>query len=387
MSPPNRTGKRKSRRSSGRLGSWRHFILASASLFVLIGLALLATVWRNVNNTIGVIEQEDPRLRQTVPLGTVQATQTRALPTLAADNAPTRRPSRTSLPKPTTAADTSLPSSLQKPIIVLLIGVDKRADPIEGARSDTLILVRLNPTTHTASMLSIPRDSIVLIPNVGYAKINAAYSQGYSAPEAFYGAGTTPDAAGAALAAQTVEQWLGITVDYTAQIDFHGFENMVDILGGVLLDIPRALYDGEYPTEDYGYQRIFIPPGLQVLDGRTALIYARTRHASSDFERSQRQQQVLRGLLTQLRERGLFENAALLPQWAALLRENVRTSMPLSDLGFVQGLASIARNLDTKNIHQLSINPNDVALDGEDGSDLYWNAASLAELVQQWENP
>ena len=149
----------------------------------------------------------------------------------------------------------------------------------------------------------------------------------------------------------------------------------------------RQLYDGEYPTEDYGYQRIFIPPGLQVLDGRTALIYARTRHASSDFERSQRQQQVLRGLLTQLRERGLFENAALLPQWAALLRENVRTSMPLSDLGFVQGLASIARNLDTKNIHQLSINPNDVALDGEDGSDLYWNAASLAELVQQWENP
>lgn len=368
------------------MGSWRHFILASAGLFVLIGLALLATLWRNVDNTIAVIEQEDPRLRQTVPLGTVQATQTRAIPTLAAD-APTRQPIPTSLPEPTTAANPSLPGSLRKPITVLLIGVDKRPDPIEGARSDTLILVRLNPATHTASMLSIPRDSVVLIPNVGYAKINAAYSQGYSAPEAFYGVGTTPDAAGAALAAQTVEQWLGITVDYSAQIDFHGFENMVDILGGVLLDIPTALYDGEYPTEDYGYQRIFIAPGLQVLDGRTALIYARTRHASSDFERSQRQQQVLRGLLTQLRERGLFENAALLPQWAALLRENVRTSMPLSDLGFVQGLASIARNLDTKNIHQFSINPNDVSLDSEDGSDLYWNAASLAELVQQWENP
>lgn len=386
MSLPHRPGKRKSRRSSSQLGSWHHFILASAGLFVLIGLALLATLWRNVNNTLGVIEQEDPRLRQTVPLGTVQATQTRAIPTLAA-RTPTRQPIPTSLPEPTNAANPSLPGSLRKPITVLLIGVDKRPDPIEGARSDTLILVRLNPATHTASMLSIPRDSVVLIPNVGYAKINAAYSQGYSAPEAFYGAGTTPDAAGAALAAQTVEQWLGITVDYSAQIDFHGFENMVDILGGVLLDIPTALYDGEYPTEDYGYQRIFIAPGLQILDGRTALIYARTRHASSDFERSQRQQQVLRGLLTQLRERGLFENAALLPQWAALLRENVRTSMPLSDLGFVQDLASIARNLDTKNIHQFSINPNDVSLDSEDGSDLYWNAASLAELVQQWENP
>ena len=381
--PPRR---KKSRRSSRQLGSWRHFILATAGLLALIVIAFLANLWRNVDNTLGVIEQEDPRLRQTAPQASVQPNPTRSIPTLAASIA-TRQPIRIATPVPSIVVNNSLHTKLRQPFTVLLIGVDKRPDPIEGARSDTLILVRLDPSTNNASMLSIPRDSVVLIPNVGYAKINAAYSQGYSAPAAFYGAGTSPDAAGAALAAQTVEQWLGITVDYTAQVDFHGFENLVDILGGVLLDVPNPLYDGEYPTEDYGYQRIFIPAGLQVIDGRTALIYARTRHASSDFQRSQRQQQVLRALLTQLRERGLFENAALLPQWAELLRETVRTSMPLSDFSFVQGLASIARNLDTKNIQQFSINPDEVALDGEDGSDLYWNAASLAELVARWENP
>lgn len=383
LSPGSR--KRKSRRSANQLGSWRNFILACLGLLVLIILAFAATVWRKVDDTISVVQQEDPRLRQTVPPANPQPTRSQPVPTLAA--APDRQPTRSVTPSPQSTVESSLPTKLQQPITVLLIGVDKRSDPNEGARSDTIILVRLNPATHRASMLSIPRDSVVLIPNVGYAKINAAYSQGYAAPEAFYGAGTSPDAAGAALAAETVEQWLGIQIDYTAQIDFHGFETLVDTMGGILLDVPAPLYDGEYPTEDYGYQRIFIPPGLQVMDGRMALIYARTRHASSDFERSQRQQQVLRALVTQLRERGLFENAALLPQWAELLRENVRTTVPLSDFGFVQGLASIARSIDMQSIKQFSINPNDVALDASDGSDLYWNAASLAELVQQWENP
>lgn len=383
LSPGSR--KRKSRRSANQLGSWRNFILACLGLLVLIVLAFAATVWRKVDDTISVVQQEDPRLRQTLPPANPQPTRSQPVPTLAA--APDRQPTRSVTPSPQSTVESSLPTKLQQPITVLLIGVDKRSDPNEGARSDTIILVRLNPATHRASMLSIPRDSVVLIPNVGYAKINAAYSQGYAAPEAFYGAGTSPDAAGAALAAETVEQWLGIQIDYTAQIDFHGFETLVDTMGGILLDVPAPLYDGEYPTEDYGYQRIFIPPGLQVMDGRMALIYARTRHASSDFERSQRQQQVLRALVTQLRERGLFENAALLPQWAELLRENVRTTVPLSDFGFVQGLANIARSIDMQSIKQFSINPNDVALDASDGSDLYWNAASLAELVQQWENP
>jgi hypothetical protein len=182
-----------------------------------------------------------------------------------------------------------------------------------------------------------------------------------------------------------VEGFLGVRVDYTAQVDFQGFERLVDSVGGVVVDVPAPLLDAEYPTENYGVERIYIPQGLQLMDGRTALIYARTRHASSDFDRGRRQQQVLRALLDQVRARGLLENAGVLPRWAELLQENVRTTLPLRDLGAVAGLAQLARDLSPDRVLQLSINPDEVALDGEDGTDLYWNPVDLAALVARWE--
>jgi hypothetical protein len=116
-----------------------------------------------------------------------------------------------------------------------------------------------------------------------------------------------------------------------------------------------------------------------------ALIYARTRHGSSDFERSRRQQQVLRALLDQVRARGLLDNAALLPRWIEVVSEHVRTTLPVSDLRAAAELAALARDLDGNRILQLSINPNDVAIDREDGSDIYWNPTDLAALVARWE--
>jgi LCP family protein required for cell wall assembly len=234
-------------------------------------------------------------------------------------------------------------------------------------------------------MLSIPRDSVVQVPNLGWSKINAAYSYGFNNADAIYGAGTDKDAAGGALAAETIEQFLNIKVDYTAQVDFQGFEQLVDTLGGLVIDVQTPLLDGQYPTADYGYQRIYIPAGLQTLNGSMALVYARTRHASSDFDRSKRQQQVLRTLLEQVRARKLLENAALLPQWANVLRQNIRTTLPIRDFGFLNGLALLARDLHSDRILQLSINPNDVAIDHEDGSDIYWNAADVAALVERWQ--
>jgi polyisoprenyl-teichoic acid--peptidoglycan teichoic acid transferase len=251
-------------------------------------------------------------------------------------------------------------------------------------RSDTLIMVHLDPLGKWAAMLSIPRDSVVNIPHLGYAKVNAAYSYGFANAAAIYGAGTEPDAGGAALAAETIERFLGVSVDFTAQVDFHGFEALVNSVGGVLVDVPAPLLDAEYPTEDYGVERIYIPAGLQVMDGHTALIYARSRHASTDFDRGRRQQIVLRALLEQVRARGLLENAGTLPEWAAVLEQNVRTTLPIADLGMINGLATLARGLTSDRIVQLSINPNDVALDSEDGSDLYWNQADLDALVSRW---
>ncbi len=227
-------------------------------------------------------------------------------------------------------------------------------------------------------------NSVAQIPHIGQAKINAAYTFGYKNPEELYGKGTSPDAAGGALAAETVEKFLGVPVDYVAQVDFQGFEQLVNAIGGVTVDVPRPLLDPEYPTDNYGVERIYIPAGLQVLDGHTALVYARSRHSSSDFDRSQRQQQVLRALLNQVKGRGLLENAALLPQWADVIANNARTTLPVHDLGVLNGLATLAREIDSSRIKQTSINPDTVRVEGENGSDIYWDKADVKALVAQW---
>jgi LCP family protein required for cell wall assembly len=356
----------------------RHRWLTGAGLAILAALLIAGILWVRASQTLSTIQQADPRLRQpqNEPRPQIQPTDALLRPTGAANGVaagplvPTRPP---------------LPDTLREPFNVLLIGVDKRPDVDEGVRSDTLIVVHVDPQAKWASMLSIPRDSLVTIPHVGQSKINAAYASGYISAAAIYGDGTTPEAGGAALAAETVEGFLGVRVDYTAQVDFNGFAALVDSIGGVVVDVPRPLLDAEFPTDDYGVERIYIPAGLQTLDGRTALVYARSRHLSTDFDRSQRQQTVLRALLGQVRERGVLENVTTLPQWAEVLAQNIRTTLPIADFGTINGLAGLASQLGPDRIVQLNINPNDVAVDWDDGSSISWNQADLAALVARWQ--
>lgn len=331
------------------------------ALLAIAGLIILALVLvlRRADRAMTTIQQADPRREA-------------AAATAVAAGSPAPSPA-------------PLPNALREPVNILLIGVDKRPNPDDGVRGDTLILVHLDPQARWASMLSIPRDTVATIPRLGQAKINTAYSHGYANAAALYGAGVAPDAAGGALAAETVEQLLQVSVDYVAQVDFSGFERLVDTLGGVVIDVPAPLLDPEYPTDDYGVQRIYIPPGLQVMDGRTALIYARSRHSSNDFDRGRRQQQVLHALLAQVRARGLLDQVTLLPQWAEVLEQNIRTTLPVRDLGMLNGMATLARSLSADRIVQLTINPQDVAIDQEIGSDIYWNQADLAALVARWQ--
>jgi LCP family protein required for cell wall assembly len=359
--PPGQTARERlnARRAARRSQSLRRagLVLVGGVLLIIVAVALLL---RRADQTLQTIQQEDPR-RQPATVATAAV--------------------RAGAPAATQAP---LPNALRESVNILLVGVDKRPDPDDGVRSDTLIVVHLDPQERWASMLAIPRDSVVNVPHLGLAKINAAYAYGYANAEAIYGAGTEPDAGGGALAAETVEQFLGVKVDYVAQVDFHGFAQLVDAIGGVVIDIERPLLDAEYPTDDYGVERVYIPTGLQVLDGRSALIYARSRHASNDFDRGRRQQQVLRALLDQVRARGVLENATALPEWAEVLAQNVRTTLPVRDLGMLNGLAMLARELTGDRVVQLSLNPNDVPIDAEDGSDIYWNQQGVAALVARW---
>lgn len=302
--------------------------------------------------------------------------------------------------RPTTATAGPPPALLQAPFNVLVIGVDLRANqPDEGARSDTIIVVHVDPLQKWASMLSIPRDTLVQIPqdaceNASGTKINAAYSCGYRRPE-IYGLDDSVESradAGAALAAQTVEQFLGITINYTAQIDFNGFQQIVDALGGVTVDVPKDILDAEYPTEDNGYMRLYIPAGLQRMDGITALRYARTRHADNDFGRAARQQQVLQAILNEIKSQGLVGQLEAAPKLLDIARQSVRTTMRIKDPSTLRGLAELAQELQADRIQRLVIKPEQnpdgsSTLLSDLSSAIEWDPAYIRRMAQQLELP
>ncbi|MEK6226482.1 MAG: LCP family protein [Chloroflexota bacterium] len=168
---------------------------------------------------------------------------------------------------------------------VLLLGIDSRDDASPTKNTDTMIVLSLDPVNKTAAMLSIPRDVYINQPGVLVDKINAAYAVG------------GPD-----LSRRVVEDLLGIRLNAYALVDFDAFTKIVDSVGGVVIDVKRPVRDESYPTPDYGIERLDITAGPQLMDGQTALRFARSRHDTNDYSRAQRQQLVLSALRTRMSE-------------------------------------------------------------------------------------
>lgn len=183
---------------------------------------------------------------------------------------------------------------------VLVVGLDRRPGETGLAyRTDTMMLVSLDPASKSLGILSIPRDLYVEVP--GYSelqRVNSPMVLGELQQPGY----------GPELMKQTVQYNLGIRIhDYVA-IDFNTFITIVDAIGGIDVDVPYNISDPEYPDMNYGYDPFYIKAGEHHFDGLTALKYARTRHADSDFGRADRQQQVLYAI----RDRVL--NLNMLPQ-------------------------------------------------------------------------
>jgi LCP family protein required for cell wall assembly len=276
-------------------------------------------------------------------------------------------------------------AALTEPMTVLLLGVDRRPLASDGVRSDVVMLARFHPGERWVSLLSIPRDTTLPVPGVGHMKVNATYGHGFANATSIYGADTTPEAGGAAFTAEALERYMNININHVAQVDFRSFEQLIDGLGGITLDVPQAIDDREYPTENYGIKHVQIPAGLQRMDGETALIYVRTRHGSDDYKRNQRQQQVLRAVQQELRAKSPLWYATELPGLVSTLAPNIRTTLPIDSMPFVLALAQVAQELDGQRIQQLGITPDTVVQEGVYGSNLYWNRDSLAQLVAQWQ--
>ncbi len=170
------------------------------------------------------------------------------------------------------------------PQTILLLGSDKRPDNATdggagtGARSDTIILVRLDPDKKATAMMSLPRDLKVQIPGHGVDKINAAYSIG-----------------GPKLTLATIKRLTGLSINHVINVDFKGFQKAIDAIGCIYTDVDRRYYND---TAEFAY--INIPAGYQQMCGEKALQYARFRHEDSDLVRGIRQQDLLRDAKQQI---------------------------------------------------------------------------------------
>ena len=214
---------------------------------------------------------------------------------------------------------------------ILLLGIDQRDHDPGPYRTDTMILVSLDPATDSAAMLSIPRDLWVTIPGFGESRINTAHYLGdaYDYP-----------GGGVALAKKTVWYALGVPVHYYVRVNFAGFEKMVDAIGGLTIEVEDAIHDEEYPDENFGTLVVDIPAGIQHMDGKTALQYARSRHGTGDYDRMARQQAVIMAL----RDKALSLDIPLsrIPQFVELAGDSLRTDLGLDE---IVALADVAKRV------------------------------------------
>jgi len=220
-------------------------------------------------------------------------------------------------------------------VTVLVMGIDQREVETDTAyRTDSMMLVTVDPVGRTAGILSIPRDLYVEIPGFpDKDKITTANFKG----DAYHLPGGGPQ-----LAMDTVEMNLGIRVNYFVRINFTAFESLIDLIGGIDVDNPYDISDPEYPDCCYGYDPFYLAAGPQHLDGRTALKFARTRHTlGDDFGRAERQQMVVMAV----RDKVLSANMMPVligkaPQLVSTLSGSYTTNLSLDQMVSLSMLAS-----------------------------------------------
>jgi LCP family protein required for cell wall assembly len=161
---------------------------------------------------------------------------------------------------------------------IIVLGVDD----IYGSRSDTIMVLHVNPEKKEAAVVSIPRDTLANIPGRGLDKINHAYAYGQ-----------------ADLARRTAEELLHITIPYYVTINLAGIESLIDKIGGITIDVEKRMYYVDYAGSLY----IDLLPGRQKLNGRQAMGYLRFRHTDNDFARIGRQQKFIQSLASELMKR------------------------------------------------------------------------------------
>ncbi len=238
---------------------------------------------------------------------------------------------------------------------ILLIGADEQGG---GHNTDTLITVSIDPVTKQVAMFSIPRDTVDLPVPAGPArsvwgsayggKINSFFVQNRGRSDLWRGNSRTR---GYNALKAIIGELYGIDIKYFVEVNFNGFKKVVNAVGGVTINVQVPVSDDEFPGSTGRTQRLYIPSGIQHMDGEQALRYARSRNGSTDFDRGARQQRVLLSLREQADPQILLPR---LPELIDALKSAVRTDVPLDQLDELLGLAS---SVDTTNIRSIVFGP------------------------------
>ncbi len=224
--------------------------------------------------------------------------------------------------------------------VALVLGYDQRAgkEYSSVSRSDTIMLIRADPRTKTISLFSFPRDLTVPIwckhHDLGYSKINSAYAD--CGPEG---------------SLETVKELTGLRISYLITVNFHGFKEIVDQLGGVWMDVDRRYYNKNTGAAYDDYANINLQPGYQLLSGEQALDFVRFRHTDSDFYRLARQQEFVRAFKEQIAQ---HFNPLDLPKIVTTITKNIEVGGNFSG-GTVLQYALLAATLPSGHFLQTTL--------------------------------
>lgn len=238
---------------------------------------------------------------------------------------------------------------------ILLLG---QGDETGQDLTDTIIIASIDPVnTKSAALLSLPRDLYFLntegAMTTEKGKLNALWRD---ERVALVRKGTEKSEAGRMALrnlADTIGKAFDIPIHHTVMVDFAAFEQVIDAIGGVDVDVPATIDDTEYPGPNYTYETFHIDAGRQHLDGKTALKYARTRHTTSDFDRSARQQQIIHAAMAKAKESGIAKNPRKILDLYGILSEHMLTDIKTRQM---VTLGSIAKDMEKERFLTLQLN-------------------------------
>src|SRR5665647_2370792 len=337
---------------AGRLGPAR----ASLAPISLAGLLAVILVMGGAHAAVAYYDLQALTAVQNIFNPTDTGAGTGPSPSPGATNAAGATASPAPSPSDAAAGSTTAPSLVPwngtGRLNILLIGTDKRPNE-DTWNTDTLIVASIDPASRQVAMFSLPRDTVgVPLPPIPARsvfgatwdrKINALFGQARARPDLFPGGGYEG-------LKDTRGYLYGIPINYFVEGDFSGFKTVVDALGGVTVNVQVPVVDDYYPG-DNGTLRVYIPTGVQHMTGSQALIYARSRHGSDDFDRASRQQRVILSLRQQADFTTLIQR---LPDLVQSTSKAVKTDYPIAKL---PQLIELASRIDIGNVRSFVFSP------------------------------